>query len=200
MERIDFAKITIEEIEKHNPPLLEAIKDLKDAANAYKKMASIRVGSFLEYDRAWRDFLQSIDRVWNKTVDRCRHEKKWQKFKSKYENLRKKDPLLRYITQARNVTEHSISQVVKEWDANLRVKNVGKGMELQFDPWDRPLLPVNNRGTIFNPPKKHLEKPMSHYKKIGVEEPLLVADLAMQFYINMINELSQELFHQNFNS
>jgi len=42
--------------------------------------------------------------------------------------------LLNYLVQARNVTEHSISPVIKEWDANLTATPVSGGIQLNWAP------------------------------------------------------------------
>ncbi len=184
----------IESIEEHKLPLIEAIKELKSADRAYERMIRVGVGSFFEYEAAWRDFLHAIDRVWNKTAARCKNEVKWPKLKSKYEGLRKNDPLLKYIIQARNVSEHTISPVVKDWNANLRARPTKNGIQFDWNHWDRPLLPVTNRGTTFLPPKKHLGKPMNFYMRSGQEEPKIVAECAMYFYLEMLNEVGKEVF------
>jgi hypothetical protein len=194
MINFDIHTDKIESIEEHNPPLIEAIKELKSADRAYERMIQVGVGSFFEYEAAWRDFLHAIDRVWNKTAARCKNEAKWPRLKSKYEGLRKSDPLLKYIVQARNVSEHTISPVVKDWDAELKATQITNGIRLNWKPWDRPLLPVTNRGTTFLPPKKHLGKPMSHYMRPGQEEPKIVAECAMYFYLEMLNEVGREVF------
>ena len=193
---INLNEISITEISQLNHPLTEAIKELKSASDAIQKMADIGVGNFHIYDRSWRDFLHSIDRFWNKVISTCNKEKKWQTLNSKYSQLRKKDPLLNYLMQARNASEHTISPVIKEWDANLRAEPTPSGINLKWNPWDRPLLPINNRGTVFQPPKKHLGKTLQHYreKRIGVEEPRVAAELSMIFYLNAFNEIDQALF------
>ena len=185
-------KITISELEKIQCPLLEAVKELKDAGNMVERMVGIP--DFIEYDQTWRHFLHSIDRVWNKTKAHCHGKPRWKKLESKYENLRRKDPLLKYLVQARNVSEHSISSVVRDWNPNIRVAQIESGVEFKWDPWDRVLLPVKNRGTIFNPPKKHLGKPMKYYRKEKVAEVRIVAQLAMNFYVEMINEVMSTVF------
>lgn len=193
---LDLYNVTVDELQEYDLALIAAFVEMVGATTAYKKMVEVGVGSFHQYDVAWREFLQAIDRAWNKVVVRCHDEKKWQKLKSKYEKLRKDDPLLKYVAQARNVTEHSISDVIVDWDANLKAQPVVGGIHLSWSPWDRPLLPVTNRGTTFLPPKKHLSKSMDYYrqKRPGVEEPRVVAELAMQFYIKMIQEITNEVF------
>ncbi|MHB1232902.1 MAG: hypothetical protein ACYCZQ_10050 [Burkholderiales bacterium] len=184
----------IEGWEEQTFPLVEAAKELKAAAAAIQKMATVGIQSFHEFDRAWREFLHCIDRAWNKTRDEVRGRKRWQHIESEVEKLRKTDPLLRYLIQARNVSEHTIAPLIKEWDPNLKVTPVGGKVRFEWDGWDRPLLPVVNRGTVFNPPRKHLGKPMSHLRRKGVSEPRMVAELAMNFYVGVINRVSTEVY------
>lgn len=192
----DLNSDNIESLLSSDPPLIEAIKELKSASDAIHRMGKVGVGSFYEYDRAWRDFLQAIDRTWNKVSARCKGERKWKRFQSQYEKARKNDELLKYLSQARNVSEHTISPVIKEWDANLKAKMSSSGVMLTWNKWDRPLLPVINRGTRFLPPKKHLGKPLDFYREQHghIEEPRLVAGLAMKFYVAMVNEISKKVF------
>lgn len=198
----DLYNITIDELKKYDLGLISAFAELINATNAYKKMISVGIGSFHQYDMAWRDFLQSIDRAWNKILARCKNEKKWPKLKSEYEKMRKEDPLLKYISQARNVSEHTISDVIKDWDPNLKATPGIGSIHLSWAHYDRPLLPVTNRGTTFNPPKKHLSKPIEYYrdKRPGVEEPRVIAELAMIFYVEMAMVISNELFPTKFAS
>jgi len=196
----DLYNITIDELKKYDLGLISAFTELINATNAYKKMISGGVGSFHQYDMAWREFLQSIDRVWNKVLARCQNEKKWPRLKSKYEKIRKEDPLLKYISQARNVSEHTISDVIRDWNPNFKaIPGVGS-MHLSWSHYDRPLLPVTNRGATFNPPKKHLSRSIEYYreKRPGVEESRVVAELAMIFYVEMVMVISNELFPTKF--
>lgn len=169
--------------------MVGAAKELKAADAAFRDMVAIGIQSFHEYDRAWRDFLHSIERAWNKTIAEARGRKNWQRIKSEYDHLRSTDPLLRYLIQARHASEHTIDPLIREWDANLKVTPIGDRVRIEWDDWDRPLLPITNRGTLFNPPKKHLGKPMSHYRRKGVSEPRTAAELAMQFYVPMLNRV-----------
>lgn len=175
-------------------PLVEAAKELKAADAAYRRMLQIGLGRFTEYDRAWRDFLHCVDRAWNKLSAEAEGKKNWPKLKSEFERLRKTDPLLKYVVQARNASEHSIDPIIRDWQPNLRVTPTGNGALLEWDEWERPLLSVTNRGTIFHPPKKHLGKPMSNYRRKGVTEPHTVAELTMAFYVAALNRVSREVF------
>lgn len=184
----------IENWEEQTFPLVEAAKELKAADGAYRRMVQIGINNFTDYERAWRDFLHCIDRAWNKTCAETKGRKNWQRIQSEYQNLRKTDPLLKYLFHARNVSEHTISPLIKEWKPNFKVTPVGDKVGFKWDEWDRPLLPVTDRGTLFNPPKKHLGKPWSHYRRIGVSEPRTAAELAMKFYVGMLTRVSAEVY------
>lgn len=196
----DLNSGNIESLLSSDIPLIEAIKELKAASDAIQRMDEVGVGSFYEYDRAWRDFLQAIDRAWNKVSARCKGEEKWKHFQSAYEKARKNDELLKYLSQARNVSEHTISPVIKDWDADLKARTSSNGVMLTWNKWDRPLLPVINRGTRFLPPRKHLGKPLELYRKQhgNMEEPRLVAGMAMRFYVEVVNEISKKVFGHGF--
>ncbi len=184
----------IENWEEQTFPLVEAAKELKAADEAFGEMVAIGIHSFHEYERAWRDFLHCIERAWNKTCAEARGRKNWQRIESECEKLRKTDPLLRYLIHARNVSEHTIGPLIKEWDANFRVTPIGDKVRFEWDEWDRPLLPVTDRGALFNPPKEHLGKLWSHYRRRGVSEPRTAAELAMKFYVGMLNRVSAKVY------
>ena len=184
----------IENWEEELFPLVEATKELKAADAAFKKMIKIGIHSFHEYERAWQDFLHCIERTWNKTYAEARGRKNWQRIESEYQNLRKTDPLLRFLIHARNASEHTISPSIKEWSPNLKVTSIGDNVRFEWDDWDRPLLPVTDRGVLFNPPHEHLGRPMSDYRRKGVCEPRTAAELAMKFYVEFLNRVSADVF------
>ncbi len=186
----DWRKAT----EKH--PLRPAIEEFSYAIIAYKEMVGIP--EFNEFEKSWKLFLHHIDRVWNKTHAICRNKKGWQKIESKIKSARKKDPLLRYIIQARNIDEHSIADLSKDWESNFEGKVTGFNIELTWKPWDRPLLPINNRGVVFDPPTSHLGKDIGHLKQKGKSEPRIVAELALDYYCDLLNMVSTELFGNNY--
>lgn len=174
------------------------IVELRSASDAIKEMTEIGVGNFQLFEMAWQKFLQSIDRFWNKLKSCCYDKKGWQTFESKIMNKRNKDQLLNYLIQARNVTEHTISPVIKEWDANLTATPVNNGIHLSWAPFDRPLLKVVNRGREFLPPQYHLGKSISFYREKykNEPEPVVAAILAMEFYVGWLNRASEKFFSQ----
>ena len=73
-----------------------------------------------------------------------------------------------------------------------------KGHHCHFDDitwsaYDRPLLPVTNRGTIYEPPREHLGASIEHLLGKGKAAPIVVADLALHFYVSLINRVLAEV-------
>lgn len=176
-----------------NHPLRYAAEEFSLADSAYRKMVKIGVGDFAEYEKAWREFLHHIERVWIKTQAAIHNMPDWQRIESEAEGLRTNDPLLAYIKQVRNVDEHTISDIAKDWDPRFKVIQKGNKIELNWKEWDRPLLPVKNRGIVYNPPQSHLGKSIEHLKRKGKAEPRVVAELALKFYCDFLNKVSDEV-------
>jgi hypothetical protein len=117
----------------------------------------------------------------------------WQKIESEVSRLRKIDPLLNYLQQARNVEEHSIQELATDWDAKPTAVQIGTEVQLSWQPWDRPLLPVTNRGVKFAPPRIHLGASIDPLLGKGKAEPRVVAELALRFYVDFLNRVSAEV-------
>jgi len=176
-----------------NHPLRHAAEEFSLADCAYRKMVKISVGDFVEYEKAWREFLHHIERVWVKTQAVVYDMPNWKKIESEVLQLRKHDSLLAYLQQARNVDEHSISDVVKEWEPCFRAKQKCDRVELTWKEWDRPLLPVKNRGVVYSPPTNHLGNDIECLKHKGKAEPRVIAELALKFYCDFLNKVSVEV-------
>jgi len=156
-------------------------------------MVKIGLGDLSDYERAWRDFLRHIERFWTKTRVAVKHLTGWGKIESEISFLRKTDPVLLYLRHARNADEHSIQQLATDWDAKLKVDRTGADIHISWQPWDRPLLPVRNRGVTYNPPRSHLGNSIEHLLGNGKAEPRVIAELALAFYVDVFNRVSSEV-------
>ena len=177
--------------------LTPAIDEWNAARAAYEKMESIGLGDFAAYEYAWRDFLRRIDRVWKKMKSVCTGKPGWQTPASKIGHLRKTDSLLKYLIHARNVDEHTISDVVTEWNPNMQAKQFGTSVLLEWKEWDRPLLAVTDRGVCYSPPNQHLGQPLKTYRKKGEAESVLVARLALDFYFRQLSIVSMSVYQHD---
>lgn len=176
-----------------NHPLRYAAEEFSLANRAYRRMVEIGVGDFAEYEKAWREFLHRIERVWLKTQAAVHDMPNWQKIESEVANLRENDPLLNYLRQARGVEQHTVSDVVKDWDPQFKAEQKGDRIQLTWKDWDRPLLPVKKRDIVYNPPDSHLGKSIEHLKRKGKAEPKVIAELALEFYCKFLNRVSDEV-------
>lgn len=174
-------------------PLRFASEEFSLADKAYREMIAIGVGDFSAYEKAWREFLRRIERVWTKSQAAVHAMPAWKKIESEVAALRKSDPLLQYLIQARNVEEHSIADVTQDWKANLKAVQVGNKVKLSWDHWDRRLLPIKNRGVTFHPPRLHLGKNIEPLLKKGKAETVIVAEFALRFYVDFLNRVSTEV-------
>lgn len=174
-------------------PLHHASKELIAAVTFYEKMISNHLGDFAQFDSFWREFLQKLERAWNKAEAAVSDSPRCKRIIDTAINRRKTDPLLSYLRHARNADEHSLQEVAKDWDAKLRAEPSADGITLHWDKWDRPLLPVTNRGVVYDPPRLHLGQGLNDKLGKGVAEPIVVADLALHFYRNLLNQLNETL-------
>jgi len=174
--------------------LHHAVSEFWLAEDAYQKMQDISL-SIAEHELLWREVLRRIERIYGKAKAACCNEPGWAKLNSEVSHLRKTDPLLLYVQQARHADEHSVQKMALPWDPLISIKGNGKGsIVAKFRPWNRTLLPVVNRGVKFDPPKVHLGKDFSQHLDKGKEETVIVAFLALSFYFDFINLVSIELY------
>jgi hypothetical protein len=175
-------------------PLHHASKELIAAIDFYERMHRNHLAEFAAFESDWREFLQKIERVWNKIQAAVCQYPGWRKIESEINRLRSEDPLLSYLRHARNADEHSIQNVASDWDGRLRASQIGAtSVRVEWDPWDRPLLPVKNRGVLYQPPREHLGMDFTDRLKKGTAEPIVVADLALHFYKNLLDRVNREL-------
>lgn len=180
-------------------PLRHAYEELGAADVAYRKIVGV-AQPFDEYESAWREVLRRLERVWTKTQAAVHHLPGWKKIEAEVAHLRRSDPLLRYIGQARNVDEHSIQNLAKEYEWNFTATPQPEGILFRWSPWDRPLLPVVNRGVTYAPPRVHLGQSIEPLLGKGKAEPRVVAELAIEFYVKFMNQVSLELVGTNYDA
>ena len=175
-------------------PLRFAVSEFWLADSAYQTMQDIS-RPFPEHEAAWSELLRRVERVYAKTKASSSNMSGWPSINSEIVNLRKTDPVLLYIQQARHADEHSIQDVATDWDAQLSAVTQEDGsVKVSWKHWDRPLLPVTNRGVTYQPPREHLGNDFSHLLGKGREESVIVAEFALGFYCDFINRVSTTLF------
>lgn len=149
------------------------------------------------FEEAWKMFLGRLERVWYKGSSHFGKSPKWNGWKGRFEGLRKNDPLLSYMVNARHADEHTVNEIVGKEHGGIGI-NAAEGNSLyiermeinagnifikspqkirvDFLPARTTLLPVTNRGRVYPIPISHLGNPVDPTNVIAV------ADRAAQFY------------------
>lgn len=162
--------------------------ELTLAKESVQRMSNAQ--SFEELEQGWTALLTHLDRVWNKAEDHHRKSPKWKNWQAKYVNLRRTDPLLSYLINARNVNEHSIADITQRHAGgvafrsanpdeplilkNFKVENGVMSVEsaenaiVHFIAAGVQPLAVANRGRTYNPPTEHLGNPIDAVNAVGI--------------------------------
>jgi hypothetical protein len=156
-------------------------------------------------EEAWKHFLWQIDRLWNKAEAHFSNSPKWGGWCGKYTKARKQDPLLKYLSQARNSDEHTIDEIAVqrqgqttinpvvpgglvhlkslEWNSKGEmVVDVGSPVIIESSPARLELLDVKSRDVVYPVPHEHMGKP------IPSREPQALAALGLRFYESLVVE------------
>jgi hypothetical protein len=150
-----------------------------------------------EFEEAWKEYLGRLERVWNKGLSHFGKSPKWNGWKGQFESLRRTDPLLSYLVNARGADEHTVNEIVGREpggiginpaegnslyiehmeinNGNIFIKSPQK-IKVDFLPARTTLLPVTNRGRVYPVPTTHLGNTVDPTNVIAV------ADAAAQFY------------------
>lgn len=182
--------------------------ELNSAARAIDSM--MKAESFEAFESEWREFLSCLEKAWTKTERACQpYRDRFQPWQGKFQALRKKDMLLRYLKQARDADNHSIQEItiLNPGSTSMRLANpqggyvkslkIENGKIVQYEGDDAiftitaPLpeaQPVKNNGEWSNPPTLHLGKPVSD------KHPITLATLGLAFYLDFVEAVEKEFF------
>jgi len=161
----------------------------------------------VQYEQAWSNFVDAIQEFWVRFFDEGK--KKFSNFQPwAGRNYPKRDPLIKYLVEARNLSQHSVLHL--KWEAPRlelapgfsghikRIKFYPNGMQdIDSTPAhasvsdaefvyakSTPSLPsiINNHGQNILPPTSHLEKSLDD------QSPVTVAKIGLNFYIDIHNK------------
>lgn len=160
------------------------------------------------FEEAWKKFLGRLERVWNKGESHFGKSPRWNGWKAQFVGLRKTDPLLSYLCNARGADEHTVNEIVGREtggiginpvegnslyiermeinNGNIFIKSPQK-IRVEFFPARTMLLPVTNRGRVYDVPSSHLGNPVNQRNVIAI------AELAAQFYEQFLTK-AEEFF------
>jgi len=187
--------------------LTAARAELRAAKKALKDMDEAK--SFEDYEDAWRQFLNCLEKCWTKTERGCQHVRdQFQPWQGKTQSLRRKDMLLRYLKQARDADNHSIQELAEHKPGGsglsfakgsghikrLEIVN-GQIVHYEGDPVILTHYPsrvlvkkVLNSGNWYNPPTVHLNNPLNS------GDPRVLGKLGLEFYERFVDDAEAKFF------
>jgi hypothetical protein len=182
------------------------IEKAKKSLNLMKESKTM-----LDFESNWRDFLIHLEKAWIKSERECLDFKnRFQPWQGKYVKIRRTDPLLKYLKNARDVDTHSIEEIVDKIPGSRTITTLNKqeplfakklviknGEIIEYEG-NQPLIiedkpgridakSFTNQGTIYLPPTYHLGKPLKHSKN-----PLEIAELGLEFYSKFLDEIEKK--------
>jgi len=180
-------------------PIDKLWAQLEKAASFIKAMKSSK--SLPEYEQNWKEFLHNLERAWNKLTSHLQHSPKYQGWneRGRTEKIRRQDPLLSYLVNARGADEHSVEDITRSepggigispasgnslYIDKLEIKNgqmtidSDQPIKIDFIPGRVRLLPAVNRGRTYPTPTAHLDKDLDS------DDPIKIAELGVEFYRN----------------
>lgn len=180
-------------------------KELEFAKESLEKMNSSN--DLDECSKLWNQCLDHIEKCWNKSEVECRviDKKKFFPFQGRYTNLRRKDPLLRYVKNARDADQHTIQPIVEKKPGGVKIgfneKGVIKIDEMKINNGDVKIkgdfegvirieesrivcVYFVNKGTEYRPPKSHLGSRIA-----GKFDPYIIGSIAIRFYERYLDKI-----------
>jgi hypothetical protein len=187
-------------------PLLRSKRELRAARLAVEGMRA--ADSFEDYISAWQTFLDRLEKVWVKVERECQpHRPAFEPWQAAAKKLRRDDALLAYLHQARHADQHTIQPTAADVLGGFQVKiPPGHTIEMSIDKAAgtitlrglteaavllgpcRILLPFQNRGVVYTPPRSHLGASLDD------PSPHMVAERGLAFYTAFVRQAEVKFF------
>lgn len=167
-------------------------QELQKARDARDLLEGAGTLPFIE--EQWKEYLRRLERAWNKLEGHYSRSPKWSGWQSRIVALRRTDPLLAYLKNARDVEEHSVVDITQTDEGELHINAaepggklhikklvIGAGGQVEYFEAGSPfkmehtgpkvrLVPVKNRSRTYDPPNRHLGQPIDNGNLVAVME------------------------------
>ncbi|MEO7050147.1 MAG: hypothetical protein ABI128_00635 [Rhodanobacter sp.] len=168
-------------------PLRHASRELISAREATERMCSAR--DLGELNAEWASVLNHLEKLWVKTLQAgLEAEGDFRKWNRPWQEIKRSDPLLNYLTQARHADNHSTQDLASFVTGHITIQ-VGKGMS--FEMLEEPELAIDqvkNRGVKFTTPETHLGE------QVTTRDPRNLAVHACNFYADYLDQVRATFF------
>jgi hypothetical protein len=182
----------------------------EELEKAKRKLEDMKSSKSLEdFEENWKSILDCLEKCWIKAERECQgHKNKFEPWQGTYKHLRRNDPLLSYLKQARDTDNHSIQPIVEKVAGKATVKfenskggvieklkisngvitdYSGDPIIVEFHPGRVEAKAVTNSGKSFNPPHYHRGSQLKNPK-----DPIEIAKLGIAFYQNYLDQIDAD--------
>lgn len=184
-------------MQRSDQPSLE----LARARDAVRKLAVAT--SIDDFEENWKEFLRRLERCWSKAQAHYGKSPKWGGWQGRIDKLRRVDPLLSYLVNARGAEEHTVNEIterhpggiginaaegnslyVERMEMNNGVISIKSPQKLRIDfiPDRVGLAPVTNRGRTYATPTSHLGN------AVAPNDVQALAQMALDFYEQVLRD------------
>lgn len=165
-----------------------------------------------EYAHEWREFLFHLERVWERALNAYESRSSFQKLNQKYRKLRKGDPLLRYLKQARNAETHTLQGTLTSplnimvrdksgrpfnlsrldttlvdgcLTIDIRTHDILLDLDADVSRGTPSLARFLCRGKWYNPPSSHLGN------RLSTQNPVVVGKIGLDCCRHFVQEIAK---------
>jgi hypothetical protein len=152
--------------------------------------AGLNKKEFSEFQSLWTDFILAASAIYSKLEQGAKGNSKSEAWFGRKKHERRKDPLLRYLQQARNADEHGLELSMQQLEPQIQIRTGETGgsahVQKAKGPKGEPGVQITNLGTTpititplnpfahlatvkdtrfgdsFDPPSAHLGKPIEN--------------------------------------
>ena len=149
-----------------------------DAAHRLRRATSLE-----SVTTEWAAVVNHLEKLWHKACQTCGSKPGFRKWNTEWVETRASDPLLRYITQARNADNHTAQDLASHVMGYLIVKDGKVSFVSTHKNPELAITDIVNRKVTFLIPETHLGK------KIESRDPRLLAVHACNFYAEYLRRL-----------
>lgn len=158
---------------------------IQELTSAWEAAHRIRETETLDQLNAeWAAVLNHLEKLWVKTDIACTAEKPgFSNWNAPWVKLRKSDPLLRYLIQARHADNHSVQYLSSQVIGHLLVDPKGRMGLNMLDSPELAIDQVINRGIKYPTPDTHLGQPLK------TRDPRVLSVHACNFYADYLRQV-----------
>lgn len=185
-------------------------KPQQELDKAFSRIEAMQKAQNLDdFEEHWTMYLHHLERIWQKSKAHFEKSPKWNGWQGPFLKIRKYDPLITYLRNARNVEQHTVAEITTRSEAGFSI-NPGpsgsvhiKRLEIRqnhifldanddivitFHPERVKLINVINEGKTYTPPTSH------QGERIDPNNVIDIAKKGANFYQNFLDRAAKHFY------